>query len=942
MTTVIKSFLTKTVLTLFLLFLAVGVKAQKNFTVYSEATNTHGQVPISGVCYNYYTKTQYVIPAANLTSLVDGGIYCLVYWPNELNGDKMFSGDVNVYMKEVDYTTISKFEPVTNADLVYSGPLTIQKSNNLRLVLIALNKTFVYKGGNLLIDFENKEPGDPVGKKFYGKNVTGASISASEKTKEDLEKAEPYQHNFIPRTSFLYYYHPDITDVTSTPTTATVSWTDGNKSYQLRYGEMSFFDDFEDGLNGWTVVRNQEATGTADTDWHIHRDYSDTEAYDGEHSLITRSWYDGVKYSTDCWLISPKIELGGTLKFWVRDDGQWHEKYKVYVSTTTNDTTSFKLLASPDDASRTWSEVSIDLSDYEGFTGYIALRDQNSDQDYLLLDRFGVYRNSKKWTEVTTESSSYTIQNLKEDAPYLVEVRGLSTDYVSRWQQCVVMTHSNPMPFDASDSQTTAHASTISWSGYGDSYQLGYRKDGNKNIIAQSFEKGGDYEGWTLKECASGTSATSNQSACHTGYAGFAFNTIHSTTPQYLISPKLAPVTEGALFSFYYKVYSTANTESFRVGFSSTTDDIDAFTFGETITYNKSAWTEFKDDVPVGTKYVCIQCTSQQKHYLFVDDLEINQSQTPNDMSMIVDINAKSTTLEGLDPDSQYEVFIRSLKDHKAGNTASDWMRAYHFKTLRALPLADDDTSAEKKNTELLDDYNTIEVDVEVAPRAFTEATPSTVCLPFDYTPEDGIGTFYTFSGIEKIGNDYVATMEENGVKTLTANTPYLFMPAATGEVDFSGVHTISATDDPSTTSDDWTFLGTYDEVKWDEAPTGIYGFSAQAVDDQGISQGEFVKVGAKVKIRPFRAYLKYKDGSENYSGARAFTRSDADELPASIMVRFIDSKGNTTAIGTVDTQTGEVNIDREGWYTLSGRRLPNKPTQRGIYINNGNKVLIK
>jgi hypothetical protein len=183
--------------------------------------------------------------------------------------------------------------------------------------------------------------------------------------------------------------------------------------------------------------------------------------------------------------------------------------------------------------------------------------------------------------------------------------------------------------------------------------------------------------------------------------------------------------------------------------------------------------------------------------------------------------------------------------------------------------------------------------------------------------------------------------MKENAVKALTANTPYVFIPTQDGELVFSGIadKTISAGE---TTSDDWTFLGTYDEVKWDEAPTGIYGFSAQAVDDQGISQGEFVKVGAKVKIRPFRAYLKYKDGSENYSGARAFTRSDADELPASIMVRFIDSKGNTTAIGTVDTQTGEVNIDREGWYTLSGRRLPNKPTQRGIYINNGNKVLIK
>ncbi len=31
-----------------------------------------------------------------------------------------------------------------------------------------------------------------------------------------------------------------------------------------------------------------------------------------------------------------------------------------------------------------------------------------------------------------------------------------------------------------------------------------------------------------------------------------------------------------------------------------------------------------------------------------------------------------------------------------------------------------------------------------------------------------------------------------------------------------------------------------------------------------------------------------------------------------------------------------------DAWYTLDGRRLDGKPTQRGIYINNGKKVAIK
>ena len=31
-----------------------------------------------------------------------------------------------------------------------------------------------------------------------------------------------------------------------------------------------------------------------------------------------------------------------------------------------------------------------------------------------------------------------------------------------------------------------------------------------------------------------------------------------------------------------------------------------------------------------------------------------------------------------------------------------------------------------------------------------------------------------------------------------------------------------------------------------------------------------------------------------------------------------------------------------EGWYTVSGIKLGSKPTQQGVYIHNGNKVVIK
>ena len=92
------------------------------------------------------------------------------------------------------------------------------------------------------------------------------------------------------------------------------------------------------------------------------------------------------------------------------------------------------------------------------------------------------------------------------------------------------------------------------------------------------------------------------------------------------------------------------------------------------------------------------------------------------------------------------------------------------------------------------------------------------------------------------------------------------------------------------------------------------------------------------------RCYLKYKNGS-NYtggSGARGMNRAATaeEQLPETISVRLIGANGEVTAIGTLHTQTGEVVLN--GWYTLDGTRLTGQPTRKGIYVNNGKKVIIK
>ena len=245
--------------------------------------------------------------------------------------------------------------------------------------------------------------------------------------------------------------------------------------------------------------------------------------------------------------------------------------------------------------------------------------------------------------------------------------------------------------------------------------------------------------------------------------------------------------------------------------------------------------------------------------------------------------------------------------------------------------------------------------------RTFTPGKASTVMLPFNYecSGEEG-GTFYKFVGVKKENNEWVATMQETGNDannegTLIANTPYLFMPTAT-EMTFPNINgsvTLSTegggnceTADPGS---HWTFQGTYWFKEWNsndyndaEEIGRAYGFAGVAKD--GINVGDFVRVDNGAKIRPMRAYLLWND-MPNAANARALTRGTAateEELPQRITVRLVGSNGETTGIGTLDTETGEMTFDSEAWYTLDGVRLSGKPSKKGLYINNGKKIVIK
>ena len=80
--------------------------------------------------------------------------------------------------------------------------------------------------------------------------------------------------------------------------------------------------------------------------------------------------------------------------------------------------------------------------------------------------------------------------------------------------------------------------------------------------------------------------------------------------------------------------------------------------------------------------------------------------------------------------------------------------------------------------------------------------------------------------------------------------------------------------------------------------------------------------------INPFNGYI-------DLSGSAT--------APESVTFTFEDIDGSTTAIRSITAETaGAAQTYGEGWYTLNGVKLQGAPVEKGVYIKDGKKIVIK
>ena len=226
-----------------------------------------------------------------------------------------------------------------------------------------------------------------------------------------------------------------------TATSATLSWADDKDSYNLQYRKVYFHEGFESETmpTGWTTVDSNN-DGLC---WHI----GSSTAHSGVNGVCNSSFVYSSDFSInttpDDYLISPQLDLQGTLRVWLsgypRSSSNYSEHFEILLSTTGTSVSDFTTtLVAESTTTNSYVEYTADLSSYTG-KGYIAIHHFNcTDQNYLYVDDFGLY-GSENWVALnpnpTTETANLTgltptIENENHLLPttYEWQVQGVNCD----------------------------------------------------------------------------------------------------------------------------------------------------------------------------------------------------------------------------------------------------------------------------------------------------------------------------------------------------------------------------------------------------------------------------------------------------------------------------------------------------------------------------------
>ena len=406
--------------------------------------------------------------------------------------------------------------------------------------------------------------------------------------------------------------------------------------------ECGFETDEE--LAQWTVI-------DADGDGKNWGQENTSLAHTGSNALVSYS-YQGGALTPDNWAISPSVPLGGTLTIWAENYmSSYPDKFAVYVCVgDPSDLNNFVKVSDDITPPTTWTQYDIDLGAYSGQEGVFALR------HYDCVDQFKIF-----------------IDDISLSAPKAAMPQNVTV-----------------VPAATSADVTWENEGNVAWN-------LRYRPYTPMPETFWDFENGtlepwttidsdGDGYEWHLWDPNSlgydpgdGVQLHGTMCATSASYQGTAL-----TPDNWLISPQ---VTIDGPLSFWaggqdpsyaaevFAVYVCVGDPSDLNNFVKISEDITAESPIKQYTFDLA-------DYQGQEGYVAF------RHYgvtdmfrLNIDDIMIGEWAGEAEWIYVNDIDEMEYTIDGLTPETEYEVQVQG-NDGKETKNLSSWTESVIFTTL--------------------------------------------------------------------------------------------------------------------------------------------------------------------------------------------------------------------------------------------------------------------
>ena len=422
---------------------------------------------------------------------------------------------------------------------------------------------------------------------------------------------------------------------------------------KTRAGKILWDFESEASFEGWL---SYDADGDG-YGWEVEDYYSYP---DGDYSLTSRSYYGGQALTPDNWLISPEVNLEGTLSIFAQNYLSYYaDNMQVYVCVGEVDFDNIEECFVPISEMLTpptlWQEYTFDMSQYEGAVGCFAIRHYNcTDMFRLMVDYISI------GTDVPMPTT-----------PEDVVVEPGSNDASVMWT-------------DEDDSEWTlryrVYTEQPEATGFFEDFEacVGALPEGFTTIDAD-----GDGYDWMLWDPQSlgynpgdGTALNGTKCAASASYqGGVLYPDNWLITPEVPLTGELSFYAGGQDPSYASEVFavyvSVGDREWVKIS-----EDITATSPIQKYTFDLSEFEGMTGQVAI-------------RHYnisdmfrLNVDDILIGEMPEPVEEAewIYVDgIEDVNYVIEGLDPETTYEVQVQAVSEYGE----SDWTEPFIFTTTK-------------------------------------------------------------------------------------------------------------------------------------------------------------------------------------------------------------------------------------------------------------------